>query len=56
MLRAYSGDTAWLGKAATMLEHLLANGTTPADPSWAYPSVPYALSGPGSLRYRGAAD
>eukprot|EP01045_Picozoa_sp_COSAG04_P001077 COSAG04_NODE_33_length_34808_cov_6.920366_12_plen_556_part_00 len=56
MLHEYTGDASWLPKVCAMLEHLLANGTTPADPTWAYPSVPYASSDPGALRYRGAAD
>jgi|EP01047_Picozoa_sp_COSAG01_P045247 hypothetical protein len=56
MLHSYSGDASWLLQVSAMLEHLLANGTTPSDASWAYPAVPYASSDPGSLRYRGAAD
>jgi hypothetical protein len=56
MLHAYNGDDSWLPKVEAMLEHLLANGTTPADQGWAYPSVPFASSDPGALRYRGAAD
>jgi hypothetical protein len=55
-LKAFSGDDYWLNQVGIMLNYMLANGTTPADPQWKYPSVPYASSDPGAIRYRGAAD
>ncbi len=38
------------------LDHQIAHGTTPKEPSWAWPGVPYASSDPGAVRYRGAHD
>ena len=42
--------------SAACLDYHLANGTTPADPRWAWPSVPYASADHGASRYRGAHD
>lgn len=53
---AYTGDDMWMNQVGIMLEYMLANGTTRGDEDWAYPSVPYASSDPGAVRYRGAAD
>jgi hypothetical protein len=53
---AYSGDRRVIGLVSRALDHHLANGTTPADPAWAWPSVPYASSDHGAVRYRGAHD
>ena len=55
-LKAFTGDDFWLNRVGEMLEFMRKNGTTPADPGWKYPSVPYASSDPGAVRYRGAAD
>ena len=41
---AYSGDGAALALVAPMFEYVLANGTTPSLPHWAWPGVPYASS------------
>eukprot|EP01052_Picozoa_sp_SAG31_P023077 SAG31_NODE_1873_length_7024_cov_10.615018_4_plen_605_part_00 len=48
------GDDALVLEGVRMLEYLIANGTTPDDPSWAWRNVPYASSDGGALRYRGA--
>jgi hypothetical protein len=53
---AFSGDRRVLDLVRRALDHQLANGTTPADPAWAWPSVPYASSDHGAVRYRGAHD
>jgi hypothetical protein len=53
---AYSGDRRVVDLVRRALDHQLANGTTPADPAWAWPSVPYASSDHGAVRYRGAHD
>lgn len=55
-LKDYTGDSFWLDHVGIMLEYMIANGTTPADREWIYPSVPYASSDPGAVKYRGAAD
>ena len=34
--------------------YLIANGTTPDDPTWVWRKVPFASSDGGALRYRGA--
>ena len=51
---AYSGDDTLVREGVRMLEYLIANGTTPDDPSWAWRRVPYASSDGGAVRYRGA--
>jgi hypothetical protein len=53
---AYSGDRRVIDLVRRALDHELAQGTTPADPSWAWPAVPYASADPGAVRYRGAHD
>jgi hypothetical protein len=53
---AFSGDRRVVDLVRRALDHHLANGTTPADPGWAWPSVPYASSDHGAVRYRGAHD
>jgi hypothetical protein len=53
---AYSGDRRVVDLVRRVLDYQLENGTTPADSSWAWPSVPYASSDHGALRYRGAHD
>ena len=53
---AYSGDRRVVDLLRRALDHHLANGTTPADPAWAWPSVPYASADHGATRYRGAHD
>jgi hypothetical protein len=53
---AYSGDRRVVDLVRRVLDYQLENGTTPADPSWAWPSVPYASSDHGATRYRGAHD
>jgi hypothetical protein len=53
---AYSGDRRVVEFIRRPLDHHLAHGTTPADPSWAWPSVPYASADHGAVRYRGAHD
>jgi hypothetical protein len=52
----FSGDRRVLDLLRRVLDHQLANGTTPGDPAWAWPSVPYASSDHGAARYRGAHD
>ena len=54
--RAFSGDERVVAFVRRILDHQLANGTTPADPDWAWPSVPYASADHGAVRYRGAHD
>jgi hypothetical protein len=39
-----------------LLDHHLEHGTTPNDPAWEWPSVPYASADHGATRYRGAHD
>ena len=53
---AFSGDRRVIDLVRRALDHQLANGTTPADPGWAWPSAPYASSDHGAVRYRGAHD
>jgi hypothetical protein len=53
---AYSGDRRVVDFMRQALDYQIANGTAPADSSWAWPSVPYASADPGALRYRGAHD
>ena len=53
---AYSGDASALALFPPMVEYVLANGTTPTLPRWAYPGVPYASSTGGDLYFSGAAD
>jgi hypothetical protein len=53
---AYSGDRRVIDFMRRALDYHLANGTTPADRSWAWPSVPYASADHGDVRYRGAHD
>jgi hypothetical protein len=53
---AYSGDRRVIDFMRRVLDHHLANGTTPADGSWEWPSVPYASADHGAVRYRGAHD
>ena len=53
---AYSGDRRVVDFLRRVLDHQLAQGTTPADPAWAWPGVPYASADHGSPRYRGAHD
>jgi hypothetical protein len=53
---AYSGDRRVIDFMRRVLDYHLANGTTPADRSWAWPSVPYASADHGDIRYRGAHD
>jgi hypothetical protein len=53
---AYSGDRRVIDFMRRVLDYHLANGTTPADGSWAWPSVPYASADHGAVRYRGAHD
>jgi hypothetical protein len=48
------GDDTLVLEGARMLEYLIANGTTPDDPNWAWRKVPFASSDGGALRYRGA--
>ena len=52
----FSGDRRVLDLVRRVLDHHLANGTTPPDPSWAWPSVPYASADHGAVRSRGAHD
>lgn len=52
----FSGDRRVVDLVRRVLDHQLANGTTPPDASWAWPSVPYASSDHGAVRYRGAHD
>ena len=54
--RAFSGDERVIAFVRRILDHQLANGSTPADPDWAWPSVPYASADHGAVRYRGAHD
>lgn len=53
---AFSGDRRPIDLVRRALDYQLANGTTPPDPGWAWPSVPYASSDHGAVRYRGAHD
>jgi hypothetical protein len=53
---AYSGDERVKTFLKRLLDHHLAHGTTPADPAWAWPSVPYASADHGATTYRGAHD
>jgi hypothetical protein len=53
---AFSGDRRVIDLVRRALDHQLASGTTPTDPAWAWPSVPYASSDHGAPRYRGAHD
>jgi len=53
---AFSGDGRVIDLVRRALDYQLAHGTTPPDPAWAWPSVPYASSDHGALRYRGAHD
>jgi len=53
---AFSGDRRVIDLVRRALDYQLENGTTPDDPSWAWPSVPYASSDHGAVRYRGAHD
>ncbi len=53
---AYSGDRRVVDFLIRALDHHLADGTTPADAAWAWPSVPYASADHGAVRYRGAHD
>ena len=53
---AYSGDRRVVDLVRRALDYHLANGTTPADPAWAWPGVPYASADHGATRYRGAHD
>jgi hypothetical protein len=53
---AYSGDRRVIDLVRRALDHQLAHGTTPSDPSWAWLSVPYASADHGAIRYRGAHD
>jgi hypothetical protein len=53
---AFSGDRRVIDLVRRLLDYQLANGTTPADAAWEWPSVPYASSDPGAVRYRGAHD
>ena len=53
---AYSGDRRVIDFIRRILDYHLANGTTPADRGWAWPSVPYASADHGDVRYRGAHD
>jgi hypothetical protein len=53
---AYSGDRRVVDFVRRALDHHLENGTTPPDPAWAWPSVPYASADHGDVRYRGAHD
>jgi len=52
----WSGDRRVVDLVRRALDHHLANGTTPPDAEWAWPSVPFASSDPGAVRYRGAHD
>ena len=49
---AYSGDRRVVDLVKGLLDHQIANGTTPSD--WLWASVPYASSDHGSVKYRGA--
>jgi hypothetical protein len=53
---AYSGDRRVIDFMRRVLDYQIAYGTTPSDPSWAWPAVPYASADPGAVRYRGAHD
>jgi hypothetical protein len=53
---AYSGDGRVIDLMRRVLDHQIAYGTTPSDPAWAWPAVPYASADPGAVRYRGAHD
>jgi hypothetical protein len=53
---AFSGDRRVIALVQRALDHQLTNGTTPADPAWEWPAVPYASSDHGAVRYRGAHD
>jgi len=53
---AFSGDRRVVDLVRRALDHQLASGTTPDDSAWAWPSVPYASSDHGAVRYRGAHD
>jgi hypothetical protein len=56
LYHAYTGDRRVIDLAKRVLDHQIANGTTPADGSWAWPRVPYASADHGALVYRGAHD
>lgn len=49
---AYTGDHAYVDLVRRMLDHQLAQGTTPAD--WPWAQVPYASADPGNPHYEGA--
>jgi hypothetical protein len=56
---AYNGSSAArvvVDKAMDLLDYVLANGTSPQQPSWQWPGVTYAESNAGALRYRGAVE
>jgi hypothetical protein len=50
--RVYSGDESYIDVVRAMLDHQLANGTTPAN--WAWAKVPFSSSDPCSIKYDGA--
>ena len=52
----YNGDETYTADAVKMLDYMIINGSTPDDPTWAWPAVPYASSDGGALRFRGAHD
>jgi len=52
----YTGDRRVIELVQRVLDYQIANGTTPADSSWAWPQVPYASADHGALVYRGAHD
>ena len=51
---AFSGDRRVIDFVRRVLDYQLANGTTPADPAWAWPAVPYASADHGAVRAIGA--
>jgi hypothetical protein len=53
---AFSGDRRVIDLVRRALDHQLVHGTTPDDPDWAWPSVPYASSDHGAVEYEGARD
>ena len=56
LYHTYSGDRSVLALIPPLFDYVLANGTTPDLPHWAWPGVPYASSTSGDLYFSGALD
>jgi hypothetical protein len=56
LYHTYSGDRSVLALIPPLFDYVLANGTTPVLPHWAWPGVPYASSTSGDLYFSGADD